>query len=822
MKTIFSLVLIITLLAVPLHLSSAQSRADANYAPLATITVNTTADEYDTGSDCSLREAIQAANTDTAFGGCAAGSGADIIRLPAGTYTLRGAANEDLNASGDLDITSDLTINGSDSKTTIIQAGTDVTDGIDRVLHSIGNVTVEINDVTIRYGKAPDGVDSAGDSTCKGGDGGGIYTGSGSTLILNNSVVIYNRSGAGGDNCTSGISSHGAGGDGGGIFAWGHLELNNTGVRQNQTGAGGDGVMGGFGRNGGDGGGIYIYSNGVVTLTNSTVGYNHTGNGGRGGDGDPSGGDAGNGGNGGSGGGIYGRYATLNLNESLVVANNTGLGGTGGDADNGTGGNGGYGGYGAGIYSSGSTAVVFIAESTIQGNETALGGSGGSGSAADGTTRDYPGPAGGTYFSNGVDVTLIDTTIRENYGMIGGLMSSGNGTELKMDRCTISSNHSAGSAGGIYNGSGATLQLSNSTLSANQADDDGGGIYNANTATASLLHTTITGNIADQDNDGSGNGGGFYTYGAYTITNSIVAENIDMGGIYPDCYGTVVSGDYNLLGIGDNTNCTFPAQANDQVGTAAVPLDPMLDVLADNGGKTETHALQPSSPAVDKIPPAGCSLPDDQRGFSRPVDYDGDGTPQCDIGAVEIRENYLLTVDVVGTGQGGVASEPLGINCNQDGGNCTEFFDINTVVTLTADVPFPSIFSGWSGDCSGMELTCAITMDMTHSVTATVDLIPTYTLSIDLVGDGSGNVSSDPAGIDCGDSGTDCSSVFVEGSVITLTATAAADSSFTGWDGDASGSNNPILITMDSNKSVEARFTENTAESLIFLPLVIR
>src|SRR4051812_15422391 len=53
------------------------------------IIVNTTADEFGSGASCSLREAIQSANTDTAFGGCTAGSGADVISLQAGqTYAL--------------------------------------------------------------------------------------------------------------------------------------------------------------------------------------------------------------------------------------------------------------------------------------------------------------------------------------------------------------------------------------------------------------------------------------------------------------------------------------------------------------------------------------------------------------------------------------------------------------------------------------------------------------------------------------------------------------------------------------------------------------
>lgn len=84
-------------------------------ARAATITPNTTADELDSDGNCSLREAIQAANTDSAVDACTAGSGADTIDVPAGTYALAIAgAGEDANATGDLDILpSVLTIGGA-------------------------------------------------------------------------------------------------------------------------------------------------------------------------------------------------------------------------------------------------------------------------------------------------------------------------------------------------------------------------------------------------------------------------------------------------------------------------------------------------------------------------------------------------------------------------------------------------------------------------------------------------------------------------------------------------------------------------------------
>ena len=83
-------------------------------APLAratTITVTTTQDELNDDGDCSLREAIQAANTDTEVDECPAGDGADTISLPSGTYFLSlPGADEDDNATGDLDITEELII----------------------------------------------------------------------------------------------------------------------------------------------------------------------------------------------------------------------------------------------------------------------------------------------------------------------------------------------------------------------------------------------------------------------------------------------------------------------------------------------------------------------------------------------------------------------------------------------------------------------------------------------------------------------------------------------------------------------------------------
>lgn len=100
---------------------------------------------------CTLRAAVQEAN---------AWPGADVIQLPAGTFTLALAgAGEDAAATGDLDLTGDVTITGLSAAATVIDGG-----GIDRVFAVLGYsvpISVTIQDVTIRGG-AVTGAEAAG------------------------------------------------------------------------------------------------------------------------------------------------------------------------------------------------------------------------------------------------------------------------------------------------------------------------------------------------------------------------------------------------------------------------------------------------------------------------------------------------------------------------------------------------------------------------------------------------------------------------------------------------------------------------------------
>src|SRR3954469_19129883 len=108
-------------------LVSALSLLAVPAAHAATISVTT---ESDAPGACSLREAVTAANTDAAAGGCAAGAGADTIALPEGRYAPAVAgADEDANTSGDLGLSGHTTIAGAGAARTTISAGR-----VDRVL----------------------------------------------------------------------------------------------------------------------------------------------------------------------------------------------------------------------------------------------------------------------------------------------------------------------------------------------------------------------------------------------------------------------------------------------------------------------------------------------------------------------------------------------------------------------------------------------------------------------------------------------------------------------------------------------------------------
>lgn len=145
---------------------------------------------------------------------------------------------------------------------------------------------------------------------------------------------------------------------------------------------------------------------------------------------------------------------------------------------------------------------------------------------------------------------------------------------------------------------------------------------------------------------------------------------------------------------------------------------------------------------------------------------------------------YTLSVSVQGSGT---------VDLNPTGG----IYEEDTSVQLTAVPATGWEFEGWSGDLTGSATVETLTMDANKTVTATFSEITATQYTLTVATQGSGSVVLDPAG-----------GIYDAGTSVELTATAAQGWQFSGWQDDLSGSGNPAQVSMDTNKSVTAVFTE--------------
>ena len=193
------------------------------------------------------------------------------------------------------------------------------------------------------------------------------------------------------------------------------------------------------------------------------------------------------------------------------------------------------------------------------------------------------------------------------------------------------------------------------------------------------------------------------------------------------------------------------------------------------------------------VPDAGYEFVEwtgDLSGTTNPltITMDADKT----VTAIFARIQRTLTLNAT---NGSVTTNP-----NPTGGT----YDDGTSVTLTATPDAGYEFTGWSGDASGTTNPLTITIDSDKTVTAIFQVIQ-YRL---ILGSTNGNISVDTAP-DFVDPATGVGSYNV-GTVVQLTATPISGYKFDDWSGDASGTSNPVTITMDADKTVTANFSVNT------------
>jgi CSLREA domain-containing protein len=287
---------------------------------------------------------------------------------------------------------------------------------------------------------------------------------------------------------------------------------------------------------------------------------------------------------------------------------------------------------GGGLANDGS-GVVTVTGSTLTGN------------TATATSNAVPGGGGIATFNGSVSIS--NTTISFNTAISvagggaavaegGGVLAAG---QLDLTDSTLTGNSANGSTDGTAEGGGLVAQgatsVSNTTIIANTASATGtgsahgGGVFASTSQPVRVLNATVDANSAAGPPAGSA-GGNFFAVGSTTavaVENTIVSAGVattnrDCGGS-----GTLMSQGNNLE---SGTDCGFTASGDHQ------STDPLLGPLQDNGGTTQTQAVQPGSPIIDAGNTADCP-PTDQRGVARPQG------PACDIGAFEVELPVLST-----------------------------------------------------------------------------------------------------------------------------------------------------------------------------------
>ncbi len=480
-------------------------------AQAATIVVTSNADGVAVNGNCTLREAVQAANTNTAVDQCTAGSAdGDIVTfLLPGTITL---------TAGEIAITDDVTIDGGIARMTVNAAGAS---RIFDVVTASGAGTVErvrFTSLILQNGNSSMGASSAPDA------GGAVDLKSGRSATFTNVDVTGSVCGINGGGIHGGTGTD--------------IVITTTGVGtsliQNNEAKGPESNRGGGG----------VWGAGTVTITGAvTINGNRAS------------------GAAGSGGGVFNLAGTLSIGAGVVISNNAANRAGGGiesadgtvtitDASIFQNTAGAAPGNGGGFHGGGAVQA------------TVSGGSVYSNTAVEG---------GGLWISAGGTLTVTGTQIAGNMATGadadqggGGVYSDGGVVQLTgVYIATNRATGAAGSGGGVLNVAGGRMTITDSRIQANSANRAGGGVETNQSGTATgntltLVNPMISGNSLGT---APGFGGGVHITGAATatVTGGVVWNNtaVEGGGFWK-----AASGRLTITGTQILTNIATGAAAD--------------------------------------------------------------------------------------------------------------------------------------------------------------------------------------------------------------------------------------------------------------------
>src|SRR5690625_41626 len=164
------------------------------------------------------------------------------------------------------------------------------------------------------------------------------------------------------------------------------------------------------------------------------------------------------------------------------------------------------------------------------------------------------------------------------------------------------------------------------------------------------------------------------------------------------------------------------------------------------------------------------------------------------ITAFFTERDYPLTIEIIG--EGTVAEEIIQAKITD--------YPYATIVQLTANPAGGWGFVGWEGDLEGNENPETITIDGEKTVTAVFE-IQSFSITVQIEGEGSVTLNPDKE-------------EYEPGEEIEATAEAEEGWIFSHWEGDITGNENPINITVDDNKNITAIFEIAPNTMAISLP----
>jgi uncharacterized repeat protein (TIGR02543 family) len=338
-------------------------------------------------------------------------------------------------------------------------------------------------------------------------------------------------------------------------------------------------------------------------------------------------------------------------------------------------------------------------------------------------------------------------------------------------------------------------------------------------STDNPLNVTITTNIVLTANFQQLSGGGT----TYSLSVNVSPQGAGTVSLNP-AGGSYTAGTQVTLTATPSSGYVFSNWTGDLTGTtnpATITMNSNKTVTAVFTQQqvqqyTLTTSVSPQGAGTVSLNPAGGSYtagtqvtltatPSSGYVFSN---WTGDLTGTTNPATITMNSNKTVVANFSGSGSGGttyslsVSVSPQGagtVSLNPAGG----VYTAGTQVTLTATANSGYVFSSWSGDLSGTTNPATITMDSNKTVTAvfTQQQQQQYTLTTSVSPTGAGTVSLNPAG-----------GSYTAGTQVTLTATPNSGYVFSNWTGDLTGTTNPVTITMNSNKTVTAVFTQQQVQ----------